>query len=92
MIKLKAIVKPERRKAILVYGGKGVRDYKEYYTQWLELEEHVVKGEGHGFSVFYCNDKGEVLADSYGLTLKEAIDIAYADCGVEPEDWRVVDE
>lgn len=81
-MKLKAFVKAERS------------TIKEPDAKWLELEQKIEKVDGHevgkGFFVFYFNDNGEVFSDSYCQTLEEAIDIAFRDCDIKPEDWRLV--
>lgn len=67
---------------------------KKPSVKWVEIEQKIEKVDihevGRGFFVFYFNEKGEVFSDTYCKTLSEAIDIAYCDCDVKPEDWRVV--
>lgn len=78
MIKLKAFVKGDRSRV------------KEPDAKWLELEQYVVKGVGYGFFVLYYNDNGESYADTHANTLKAAIETAYFDCNLKPEDWQIV--
>jgi len=67
---------------------------KQPKAEWVEIEEKVERVNNsdinRGFFVFYLNKKGEVFYDTYCKSLEEAIDTAYCDCDVKPEDWRVV--
>jgi len=93
MIKLKAFVKPERRKIVIEYWGDGGDiSHKEHYIHWQEIVQHEELGGHHGFFLFHCDDEGNVLVDDYLFTLKNAFYNAYLQYGIKPEDWRVVDE
>lgn len=90
MIKLKAFVKSDQIKAKEPVSKWVVKE--NTVPKWVEIEEKVVGGQVVSFCVVYYDDLGESYDDSFALTLKDAIQIAHIECGVKPEDWRIVDE
>jgi len=90
MIKLKAFVKADHIKTKEPV-SKWVIEEKTV-PKWVEIEEKIVEGKTVSFYIVLYDDKGESYDDSFALTLEDAIQIAHIECGVEPEDWRVVEE
>lgn len=43
---------------------------------------------GTGYYLFYCNESGEELTDTYHDTLDAAFEQARAEFGVEPSEWQ----
>jgi hypothetical protein len=84
------------RLSALVQGDRS--ENQEPNAVRLEIEEcidldksfSVPLEKTSGFFLFYFDNEGKVFCDDFCFTLRHAIDHAYLQCGVKPEDWRVV--
>jgi hypothetical protein len=55
-------------------------------------ELRIVQYDGnHGFYLFYCDDRGRELTDTYHETLGGALSQAEWEFRVAPEEWEVCD-
>jgi len=61
-------------------------------TKRVEIEEHVTKGKVGSYFLIYYDDDGGSFADSYHETVENAKHNAHYTCGVEDDDWEVLEE
>jgi hypothetical protein len=68
------------------------RHFKGAWELPTPSELRIVQYVGDpGFYLFYCDDAGREMTDTYHDTLEEALEQARWEFGLEPSDWAVVE-